>query len=176
MILLKQLLAENNGINFPVIVDGSFRGDNGDRSHAFQSTGGVVVGGMQTKVNQKLKEIYAAGYNPDVTNITVTIDMKTKKTYWSATINESKDGNAYLGIVTVGSCCTANYAKRADDQVPNMKTWNSTSDDHKLITILQSTVEGTSSGGLTIVGGKYKLKQHFYKYTLKKFPAKPTQP
>jgi len=176
MIRLKQLLVENNGINFPVIVDGSFRGDNGDRSHAFQSTGGVVVGGMQTKVNQKLKEIYAAGYNPDVTNITVTIDIQNKITKWQATINESEDGNAYLGIVTVGSCCSDNCAKRADDQVPRMKTWNSTPDDHKLITILQSTPAGTSSGGLTIVGGKYKLKQHFYKYTLKRFPAKPATP
>ena len=170
MIRLKQLLVENNKIQFPVIVNGSFPGDNGDRSHAFQSTGGVVVGGMQTQVNQKLKEIYDAGYNPDVTNITVTINMETKKTYWRATINESTDGNAYLGIVTVGSCCSDNCAKRADDQVPNMKTWNSTPDDHKLITILQSTATGTSSGGLTIVGGKYKLKQHFYKYTLEEFP------
>jgi hypothetical protein len=171
MIRLKQLLAENNNINFPVIVNGSFSGDNGDRTHAFQSTGGVVVGGMQTQVNQKLKEIYDAGYNPDVTNITVTINMETKKTYWRAIINESKDGNAYLGIVTVGSCCSNNCAKRADDQVPRMKTWNSTPDDHKLITILDSTPIGTSAGGLTIVGGKYKLKQYFYKYTLKRYPA-----
>ena len=172
MIRLKQLLVENNKIQFPVIVNGSFTGDNGDRSHAFQSTGGVVVGGMQTQVNQKLKEIYDAGYNPDVTNITVTINMETKKTYWRAIINESKDGNAYLGIVTVGSCCSDNCAKRADDQVPKMKTWNSTPDDHKLITILQSTAAGTSADGLTVVGGKYKLKQHFYKYTLKRFPPK----
>lgn len=172
MIRLKHLLVENNNINFPVIINGSFTGDNGDRSHAFQSTGGVVVGGMQTQVNQKLKEIYDAGYNPDVTNITVTINMETKKTYWRAIINESKDGNAYLGIVTVGSCCSDNCAKRADDQVPKMKTWNSTPDDHKLITILQSTAAGTSADGLTIVGGKYKLKQHFYKYTLKRFPPK----
>ena len=57
-----------------------------------------------------------------------------------------------------------------------MKTWNSTPDNHKLITILQSTPTGTSSDGLTIVGGKYKLKQHFYKYTLKRFPAKPATP
>jgi len=176
MIRLKQLLAENNEIQFPVIVKDSFPGDNGDRSHAFQSTGGVVVGKMQTKVNQKLKEIYDAGYNPDVTNITVTINVDTKKTYWRATINESTDGNAYLGIVTVGSCCSDDCAKRADNQVPRMKTWNSTPDDHKLITVLQSTPAGTSSGGLTIVGGKYKLKQHFYKYTLKRFPAKPATP
>jgi hypothetical protein len=172
MIRLKQLLVENNKIQFPVIINHSFSGDNGDRSHAFQSTGGVVVGEMQTQVNQKLKEIYDAGYNPDVTNITVTINMKTKKTLWEATINESTDGNAYLGIVTVGSCCSDDCAKRADDQVPRMKTWNSTPDAHKLITILQSTAAGTSAGGLTIVGGKYKLKQYFYKYTLKRFPPK----
>ena len=57
---------------FPFTVSGSFKGDNGDRSHAFQSTGGVVVGGMQTEVNKTLKQAYAAGYNPSITKITVT--------------------------------------------------------------------------------------------------------
>ena len=85
MIRLKQLLAENNNINFPVIVNGSFSGDNGDRTHAFQSTGGVVVGGMQTQVNQKLKEIYDAGIELEVRqvftekNISFTIDLPQTK-------------------------------------------------------------------------------------------------
>ena len=48
-------------ITLPLTVSGSFKGDNGDKTHAFQSTNGVVVGGMQTKVNTKLKEVYDAG-------------------------------------------------------------------------------------------------------------------
>lgn len=152
-------------ILLPMIVSGSFKGEGGDRSHAFQSTNGVVVGGMQTKVNAELKKVYNAGYNPDITNLKVTVDLSDNTTYWEVTIDKSKDGEAYVGIVTVGSCCSKTFEKRADDQVEKMKTWNSSPENHKLITVLKTTNEGTSNGNLTIENGKYKLKQHFYKYT-----------
>jgi len=158
------IITEGN-ITLPLKVSGSFKGDNGDKSHAFQSTGGVVVGGMQTKVNAKLKEVYDAGYNPDIKKITVTIDKTTKTTSWEVTIDESADGKAYLGLVTVGSCCSGDFKTRADNQVENMKTWNSTPENHKLIVELTTTKEGDSNGGLKIIGGKYKLKQVFYKYS-----------
>ena len=158
------IITEGN-ITLPLTVSGSFKGDNGDKSHAFQSTGGVVVGGMQTKVNTKLKEVYDAGYNPDITKITVTIDKTTKTTSWEVTINESTDGKAYLGLVTVGSCCTGDFKSRADNQVKTMKTWNSTPENHKSVAEIVTTDDGESNGDITITGGKYKLKQLFYVYS-----------
>jgi len=156
---------------FPFTVSGSFKGDNSDRSHAFQSTGGVVVGGMQTEVNKTLKQAYAAGYNPSITKITVTIDLTTKTTSWEVTINESTDGNAYLGLITVGSCCNSSFKTRADGQVPTMLTWNGPKENHKLITELVTTDTGESNGDITIVGGNYKLKQIFYQYFYNNKPA-----
>ena len=156
---------------FPFTVSGSFKGDNGDRSHAFQSTGGVVVGGMQTEVNKTLKEAYAAGYNPSITKVTVTIDLTTKTTSWEVTIDESTDGKAYLGLITVGSCCNSSFKTRADNQVSTMKTWNSTPENHKEITVLQTTDDGKSNGDITIIGGTYKLKQYFYQYSYNNKPA-----
>ena len=146
-------------------IDHTFHGDNGDRTHAFQSTNKKPVGNMQTMVNKKLKEMYDAGYNPDVKSVVVTIDLGKKTTRFVVTIGESQDGKAYLGIVTVGSCCNMSYVSRADDQVREMLTWNAKPEEHKLITILESKPDGSSNGGLTIIGGKYKLRQHFYKYT-----------
>jgi len=149
---------------FPIVVNGSFRGDNGDKSHAFQSTGGVVVGGMLTKVNAELKKVYDAGYNPDVTNVTATINKTTKTTSWEVTINKSTDGKAWIGLVTAGSCCSKNFETRADGQVAAMKTWNAPAENHKLVTILKTTDDGKSAGNITIEGGSYRLKQYFYKY------------
>ena len=70
-------------VSLPIKVEGSYQGSSGDKLHAFQSTGGVVVGGMQTKVNAKLKELYNLGVNPDITDIKVT------------TINSSIKVNAF---------------------------------------------------------------------------------
>lgn len=157
-------------ITFPIIVSDSFKGDGKDRQHAFQSTGGNVVGGMQTKVNSKLREIYNAGYNPDITKIKVTIDLTTKTTNWEVTIDESKDGRAYLGLITVGSCCNSTYSSRAIGQVDVMKTWNSKPKNHYLIADIQTTSDGKSNDNITIEGGTYKLRQLFYKYTLDNKP------
>jgi hypothetical protein len=158
------IISEGN-ITLPLTVSGSFKGDNGDKSHAFQSTGGVVVGGMQTKVNAKLKEVYDSGYNPDITKIKITIDKETKTTSWDVTIDESADGKAYVGLVTVGSCCNSSFKTRADGQVKTMKTWNSTPENHKLAAEIVTTDDGSSNGDITIKGGNYKLKQLFYVYS-----------
>ena len=120
---------------------------------------------MQTKVNQVLKEVYNKGINPDITNIKVTIDLKKKETYWEATIDRSKDGKAYVGLVTVGSCQSNNPFKRAQDQVPKALTWNGSPANHALIIDMKTTPDGQSNGNITIKGGKYILRQFFYKYT-----------
>ena len=163
MIRLKQLIESTQPITLPLIVRGSFSGDNGDRTHAFQSTGGVVVGGMSTAVNKKLKEVYNAGYNPDITNIEVTINTKTRTTSWAVTIDKSKDGKAWIGLVTAGSCCTPDFESRADRQESKMKTWNAPPENHKLVKVLNTNDE-KSQNNITIIGRPYKLKQYFYKY------------
>ena len=170
-------ILNESSIKLPLTVTGSFKGDNGDRTHAFQSTNNVVVGNMENIVDKKLKEVYNAGYNPDITDLKVTIDLDNKTTNWSVTIDQSTDGNAYMGIVTVGSCCNGSYEERADGQVERMKTWNADPSDHYLIDVLQTTADGSSKGNITIKGGKYKLKQHFYKYTKdNKKPHPPKNP
>ena len=84
---LKEDTKGSNDITLPMTVEGSFNAKNGDELHAFQSTGGKVVGGMQTKVNAELKAMYAAGYNPDVTSIEIEVDSKNLKTTWIATLD-----------------------------------------------------------------------------------------
>ena len=172
---IKEMMGINESkVSLPIKVEGSYQGSTGDKLHAFQSTGGVVVGGMQTKVNAKLKELYNLGINPDITNIQVNIKAsKTDKTgsitagvtSWSVTIDESKDGKAYLGLVTVGSCCNSSCSDRALGQVETMKTWNSKPKNHYLVADIQTTKDGKSNGNITIDGGNYKLRQIFYKYT-----------
>lgn len=156
----------------PQKVSGTFKGDNGDRTHAFQSTNGAVVGGMQTKINKVLKEIYNKGINPDITNIKVVIDLKKKETSWEATLDKSKDGKAYVGLVTVGSCQSNDPFKRAQDQVEKALTWNGSPANHTLITDMKTTPDGQSNGNITIKGGKYILRQFFYKYTKSNKPPR----
>ena len=156
----------------PQKVSGTFKGDNGDKTHAFQSTNGVVVGGMQTKINKVLNEIYNKGINPDITNIKVTIDLKKKETHWEATLDKSKDGKAYVGLVTVGSCQSNDPFKRAQAQVNKALTWNGSPSNHALITDMKTTPDGQSNGNITIKGGKYILRQFFYKYTKNNKPPR----
>jgi len=167
MMNLKEDTKGSNDITLPMTVEGSFNAKNGDELHAFQSTGGKVVGGMQTKVNAELKAIYAAGYNPDVTSIEIEVDSKNLKTTWKATLDKSTDGKAYVGIVTVGSAggkvggtsesnkaTIKNTDKRALGQVASMRTWNSGTADYTQILDFKNDEEG----------GIY-IRQIFEKYT-----------
>jgi hypothetical protein len=158
------ILEEN--ITLPLTLSGAFNGENGDQLHAFQSTNGVEIGGMQTKVNEKLKEIINAGLKPEITDVKATIDTTKNQTSWEVTIGNSKDGIAYSGLITRGSCCNSTYQFRATKQIPEMKTKNPTYKNYKLIKILSSTSDGQSNGNLTIIGGPYWLHQYFYQYTL----------
>jgi hypothetical protein len=151
-------------------VKGSFLADNGDELHAFQSTSGRVIGGMQTKVNAALREVYDnEKVNPMITDIRITIDSKNLKTSWEVDISKSNNGAAYVGLVTVGSAggrvgandtTTANTDKRALGQVDAMKTWNSGATGYKTALDFKNTEEG----------GIY-IRQLFYQYRLlKKYP------
>ena len=132
----------------PKIVSGSFTATNADELHAFQSTNGKVVGGMQTKVNKALKEVYNMGFNPTITDISITVDSKAMKTSWVVTIDESTDGKAYIGLVTVGSAggkvggsekSIENTNKRALNQVEGMRTWNTGTSNYKEVKDFKNT-------------------------------------
>lgn len=87
----------------PVTVEGSYKAANCDELHAFESTHGKTIGGMNTKVNAELEKIYATGTNPEVTSVEVNMDAKNMKVDWKVTIEESKDGKAWLGFTSRGS-------------------------------------------------------------------------
>ena len=148
-------------------VKGSFLAKNGDELHAFQSTNGRIIGGMQTKVNDALRKVYKdQKVNPMITSLKIVINSKTLKTIWEVQISESNNKAAYVGLVTVGSAggtvgandkTTKNTDKRALDQVPGMKTWNSTAKGYKTVLDFKNTEKN----------GIY-IRQVFYQYLLPK--------
>lgn len=170
MIRLKSLIQENV-ITFPITVQGSFKGRNCDEFHAFNDTGGRVIGGMNNKVNAKLEEVYNAGYNPTVTAVSVSMDNKTYSVNWSVTINESTDGNAWIGFysrgaggsdaVKRGAPITGNHTSPAACRTSKaIKRRGSIKDISMLLDYTYNPPKGC------------KVRQIFYKYTLSEWPAK----
>lgn len=123
-----------------------------DALHAFERRKSDGFGGrMSTKINEALRKMYAEGINPDILELKVTVDGKKYKVDWEATLSESKDGKAYVGMSTVGSA-GAGADSRALSQIPNMKTWAKGAKDYTLV--------------LDFVNPKdVYIRQYFYKYT-----------
>lgn len=96
-------IENNNKMELPIKVNGSYKGRNCDELHAFESTGGRKVGGMNTKVNAELMKLYKAGINPMITDVKVTFDTKNMISNWEVTINKSTDGKAWVGLTSRGS-------------------------------------------------------------------------
>ena len=176
MILLKQLLAENNKIQFPVIVKGSFKGNGGDEFHAFNDTHGKIIGGMNTTVNKKLEEIYAAGFNPNISDIEVSMNNKGYLVTWSVTITESKDQKAWIGIYSRGGA--------GSGTVPHADPTNPNNPSSPGKAVQSSTIRGrgTVDEFVQILDYKYypnnggvHVRQIFYKYTLEEFPTQPSK-
>jgi hypothetical protein len=173
MIRLKQLLVENNKIQFPVIVNGSFKGNGGDEFHAFNDTGGKIIGGMNIKVNKELERIYAAGFNPNISNIKISMNNKGYLVTWSVTITESKDQKAWIGIYSRGGAGSGTVP-HADPTNPN----NASSPGQAAkSSYIQN--RGTVDDFVQILDYKYypnnggvHVRQIFYKYTLEEFPPK----
>ena len=109
---------DNNNENpnekeLPIVVKGSYKGRNCDELHAFESTGGRTIGGMNTKVNAELKRIYNNGINPKITDVKVVFDTKNMISTWEVTIDKSKDGKAWLGLTSRGSSGDKSAYERA---------------------------------------------------------------
>jgi len=104
--------------NFQVLVSDSYNVEKGDYdgAHTFQSRGGVVVGGMDTKVNKVLKYFYKTyKKNPAILSINVKIDdsyliNKSRIVVeWEVLIGESTDGKAYVGLTSRGGAGSLSY-------------------------------------------------------------------
>jgi hypothetical protein len=174
MILLKQLLAENNEIQFPVIVDGSFKGKSGDEFHAFEDTHGKTIGGMNTEVNKELEKIYAAGFNPNISDVSITMNNKGYLVKWVVTITESKDQKAWIGIYSRGGA--------GSGTVPHADPTNPNNPSSPGKAVKSSTIRnrGTVDDFVQILDHKYypknggvHVRQIFYKYTLDEFQPHP---
>jgi len=162
MKLMMGLLNEQK-ISLPIKVTGSYIAPKGDADalHSFErrkSDG--FGGGISTKIEEKLKNVYDSGINPDIKDIKINIDSTNYKVSWEVTIDESKDGIAYMGISTRGSA--GNTAdKRAEGQVDDMvrKLERKGAENIKLVLDFKNPT------------GVY-IRQFFFKYSLpKKYPS-----
>ena len=102
-------------------------------------------------INQALEELWNEGINPDITNLKIQVDSKTYTVKWSATIDESDDGNAYIGVSSVGSA-GGSADSRAQGQIEGMKRRVTGGKDFTLVLDFKNPT------------GIY-IRQFFYKYT-----------
>lgn len=104
-----------------LVVEGSYKTKAGDYDgmHAFESRRGnkynILVkyedgrqvnstgGMMNTQVNAALLKFYKEyGKNPEITKIEIKMDDTQWKVDWRVTIEESKDGKAWMGLTSRG--------------------------------------------------------------------------
>ena len=102
-------------------------------------------------INQALEELWNEGVNPDITSLKIQVDSRTYTVKWSATIDESEDGNAYIGVSSVGSA-GGSADSRALGQVEGMKRRVTGGKDFTLV------LDFKNPSGIYI-------RQFFYKYT-----------
>jgi len=159
---IKSFLLKEQKISLPIILKDSYTAPKGDADalHSFERRKSDKFGGrMTTKIDEKLKEVYDAGINPDVVDIQITVDSKNYKVDWQATIDESKDGKAYMGVSTRGSA-GGTADQRALSQVEPLKRKLEKGGAQDITQVL----DFKNSKGVYI-------RQYFFKYTLpNKYP------
>lgn len=157
----KNLIKEQK-ISLPIIIKDGYSAPKGDADalHSFERRKKDGFGGkMTTKIGEKLKEIYDAGINPDVVNINITVDSKNYTVQWEATLDESQDGNAYMGVSTRGSA-GGGADIRALGQVGPLKKELEKNGARNITQVL----DFDNKSGV-------KIRQYFFKYTLpEKYP------
>ena len=89
-----------------IIVEGTFKPRAGDYDamHSFQARKKDGFGGkMNTKVNTALEKFYKEfGKNPEITKIEIKMDDVNWIVDWKVTIEESRDGKAWVGLTSRG--------------------------------------------------------------------------
>ena len=122
--LLKNKISLNEQkLTLPIVIQDGYNAPKGDADalHSFERRRKDKFGGMMTsKIEKKLREVYNYGVNPDIVNINIKVDSKNYRVDWTATIDESKDGKAYVGLSTRGSA-GGSSERRALEQVEPLK-------------------------------------------------------
>jgi hypothetical protein len=123
-----------------------------DALHSFERRKSDGFGGrMTTKINEALREMYKSGVNPDIKEIKINVDSKKYSVTWEATLGESNDGKAYVGVSTVGSAGSGADA-RALNQISSMKKWVDGAENYTQVLDFKNPT------------GIY-IRQFFYKWT-----------
>jgi LPXTG-motif cell wall-anchored protein len=159
----------------PIFVEGTFKGANCDELHAFESTHGKTIGGMNTKVNAELERIYSQGINPEVTEVEVNMDAKNMTVSWKVKIEESTDGKPWVGFTSRGSSGSGAFIRANGkavgqdfDTVLKKVRVAKTEPNAEMKLVKDMLYNLTTSGTAT---GKCPTRQLFYTYTRPiKFP------
>ena len=161
--------------NNTMVVEGSFKGGNCDELHAFEGTNGRLIGGMNTKVNAELEQMYAKGINPDITDVFVEMDANKMEVKWKVTIAPSKDGKAYLGLTSRGSAGSTAYDRANGKSVGQdfdsvlKKVREKTNEPNAEMFLVKDYLYNLTKEKKSL--GKCPTRQLFYKYTKpNKFP------
>jgi hypothetical protein len=127
---LKDGLTDHVSSGNRVEVSGEYsprRGD-WDAVHSFQSRRSDGFGGkMNDIVNAALVKFFEEEHaNPDISKIEIEIDEVNWKVRWTCTIEESKDGKAWIGLTSRGGAGTPNGPSgsiaRAQRQIDDKKS------------------------------------------------------
>jgi len=91
-------------------VSGNYNASNCDELHAFQGTGGKVIGNMNVMVRDKINELINQGHKVKVTN--VRVNVKGMNVNWVVTISESDDNKNWVGFTSRGAGCNGAIDER----------------------------------------------------------------
>ena len=148
-------------------VKDEYTATNCDELHAFQSTSGKVIGNMNVKVGDKLKELYDMGYNPMVTKVDVNVSGMTVG--WKCKIENSKDGKAWVGFTSRGAGCNNDVIKRSESK--EFGNDKETARKKIMDTYNEKAIEIEKIDEVVYTAGENSFKQIFYIYTKPgKFP------
>jgi len=155
---LRRIITEQSST---VVVSGTYTANDCDELHAFQGSGGKVIGNMNVIVVSKLEELYKGGMNPMVSKVDVSVNGMTVN--WSCTISPSSDGKAWMGFTSRGAGCNNDVINRAE----SVSQGNDMGTAKKKImtTFKESTIDIEKVNDYIHKGGNNSFRQIFYRYT-----------
>lgn len=157
----------NEQVQIPTIVNGTYTASNCDELHAFQSTGGKVIGNMNVIVGNKLDELYKLGFNPKPVKVSVQVNDLTVN--WSVTIDKSNDGMAWVGFTSRGAGCNNDIIDRAKSS--SVGNDIQSAKEKIMSTFGETNIEIEEINDFIYRHPKNGFRQIFYRYTKpQKFP------
>lgn len=155
-------------VKLPTIVSGTYTASNCDELHAFQSTGGKVIGNMNVLVGNKLDEIYKSGINPKPTKVNVKVNGMTVT--WSVIIEESQDGKSWIGFTSRGAGCNNDVYNRAESSSQGNDI--NTAKQKIMTTFNENNIEIEVVNDFVYKNQQTGFRQIFYTYTKpSKYPS-----